>query len=36
LEMKAAALAHCEVKGSSKPTKRWRQDVDLMAFLKSL
>jgi integrase/recombinase XerD len=36
LEMKAAALAHCEVKGSSQPTKRWRQDADLMAFLKSL
>ncbi|HWC18342.1 MAG: tyrosine-type recombinase/integrase [Blastocatellia bacterium] len=36
LEMKAAALAHCEVKGSSKPSKRWCQDKDLMAFLKSL
>jgi site-specific recombinase XerD len=36
LEMKAAALAHCEVRGSSKPTKRWRQDAGLMAFLKSL
>lgn len=36
LEMKAAALAHCEVKGSSKPVKRWRQDANLMAFLKSL
>ena len=36
LEMKAAALALCEVKGSSKPSKRWRQDADLMAFLKSL
>jgi site-specific recombinase XerD len=36
LEMKAAALAHCEVKGNSKPIKRWRQDTDLMAFLKSL
>jgi integrase/recombinase XerD len=36
LEMKAAALAHCEVKGNSKPIKRWRQDADLMAFLKSL
>jgi hypothetical protein len=34
--MKAAALAHCEVKGSSKPGKRWRQDKGLMAFLKSL
>lgn len=36
LEMKAAALAHCEVKGRSKPGKRWRQDAGLMAFLKSL
>jgi site-specific recombinase XerD len=36
LEMKAAALAHCEVKGSSKPTKRWRQDTGLMTFLRSL
>lgn len=34
LEMKAKALAHCEVKG--KPTKRWRDDTRLMAFLKSL
>ena len=36
LEMKAAALAHCEVKASSKPGKRWRQDAGLMALLKSL
>ena len=36
LEMKAAALAHCEVKGSSKRTRRWRKDASLMAFLKSL
>jgi integrase/recombinase XerD len=36
LEMKAAALAHCEVKGKSVPAKRWRQDAGLMAFLKSL
>jgi len=36
LEMKAAALAHCEVKDSSKPNKRWRHDASLMAFLKSL
>jgi integrase/recombinase XerD len=36
LEMKAKALAHCEVKGGSKPNKRWRQDAGLMAFLKSL
>ena len=36
LDMKAAALALCGVKGSSKPTQRWRQDAGLMAFLKSL
>jgi len=36
LETKAAALAHCEIKGSSTPTKHWRQDAGLMAFLKSL
>jgi integrase/recombinase XerD len=36
LEMKAAALAHCEIKGSLQPVKPWRQDKDLMAFLKSL
>ncbi len=35
LEMKAKALAHCEVKGP-KRTKRWRDDVGLLAFLKSL
>jgi integrase/recombinase XerD len=36
LEMKAAALAHCEVKGTSTATTRWGQDPGLMAFLKSL
>lgn len=36
LEMKAAALAHCEIKGSLQPVKPWRQDKNLMAFLKSL
>lgn len=35
LEMKARALAHCEVKGK-KPRKRWRDNKDLMEFLKSL
>jgi site-specific recombinase XerD len=35
LEMKAKALAHCEVK-SPKRKKRWRDDTGLMAFLKSL
>lgn len=36
LEMKSKALAHCEVKGSSKRNKRWRQNAGLLAFLKSL
>lgn len=35
LEMKAKALAHCEVKGA-KPAKRWRDDAGLMAFLRTL
>lgn len=35
LERKAQALAHCEIK-ATKPTKRWREDKGLMAFLKSL
>ena len=35
LEMKAKALAHCEVTGPP-PTKRWSEDFGLMAFLKSL
>jgi integrase/recombinase XerD len=39
LEMKARALAHCEVQDSAAsptPVKRWRQDVELMAFLHTL
>ena len=38
LEMKARALAHCEVQASasSTPVKRWRDDVELMAFLRTL
>jgi hypothetical protein len=36
LEMKAAALAHCEVTGTSTRTTRWGQNPGLMAFLKSL
>lgn len=39
LEMKAKALAHCEVRESSttsSPTKRWRDDEDLLSFLHSL
>jgi len=35
LEMKAKALALCEIKGS-KEAKHWRNDVSLMAFLKDL
>lgn len=35
LEMKAKALAHCEIKGP-KRTKRWRDNAGLMTFLKSL
>lgn len=38
LEMKARALAHCEVQesGSPIPVKRWREDMELMAFLRTL
>lgn len=35
LEMKAKALAHCEVVPSS-PTKYWREDTSLMDFLRAL
>ncbi len=35
LEMKAKALAHCEVT-DPKPVKRWRENKELMAFLRSL
>jgi integrase/recombinase XerD len=35
LEMKAKALANCEVK-EEKPKKPWHQDLGLMQFLKSL
>lgn len=35
LEMKAKALAHCEVTGPPR-TKRWREDPGVMTFLKSL
>jgi integrase/recombinase XerD len=35
LEMKAKALACCEVK-EAKRTKRWREDTGLMTFLRSL
>jgi integrase/recombinase XerD len=35
LEMKAKALAHCEVKGA-KSARRWNQDKGIMAFLRTL
>ncbi|MFQ5814004.1 MAG: tyrosine-type recombinase/integrase [Anaerolineae bacterium] len=36
LQIKAKALAHCEVSGTRKGRKRWREDPNLMDFLKSL
>jgi len=38
LEMKAKALANCEVEGKrrKKPKKPWREDKGLMEFLKTL
>jgi len=36
LEMKAKALARCEVSEASKPTRRWRDDPALMTFLRTL
>ena len=36
LEMKAKALAMCEVAGESKTNKPWRANPQLMAFLRSL
>ena len=36
LEMKAKALANCEVKGEEEPDKPWREDKGLMEFLRSL
>jgi hypothetical protein len=35
LEMKAEALAHCEVSAASVP-KQWHTEPELMAFLKGL
>ena len=35
LEMKAKALAHCEI-STTGPTKTWRSNPPLMAFLKAL
>jgi len=36
LEMKAKALAHCEVPDARKPARPWREDPNLMEFLRSL
>jgi len=36
LEMKAKALAKCEISRSRKRTKPWRENASLMAFLRSL
>jgi hypothetical protein len=36
LEMKAKALAHCEISIPSLTKRHWQQDKGLMAFLKSL
>jgi integrase/recombinase XerD len=36
LEMKAKALAHCEVAPNKSSAKRWKDDKYLMAFLRSL
>lgn len=36
LEMKAKALAHCEILGQAKPHRPWRENRGLMAFLKTL
>ena len=35
LEMKAKALATCEIRGTV-PPKHWKEDVALMQFLRSL
>ena len=36
LEMKAKALAHCEVTPNKSTAKRWKDNKDLMAFLRTL
>jgi integrase/recombinase XerD len=36
LEMKAKALAKCQVAEPAKGNRRWREDPELMAFLHSL
>jgi site-specific recombinase XerD len=36
LEMKAKALAHCEIADGAKPLRPWRKDPKLMTFLRAL
>jgi len=36
LEMKAQALAHCEISGAAREPKQWHKDRGLMSFLTSL
>jgi integrase/recombinase XerD len=36
MEMKAKALAHCEIPPTKTPRKRWRDDKNLMSFLRTL
>lgn len=36
LEMKAKALAHCEIFSAEQETQRWNDQPQLMAFLRSL
>ena len=36
LEMKAKALAKCQLAEPTKANRRWREDPKLMAFLRSL
>jgi site-specific recombinase XerD len=36
LEMKAKALAHCEISSATKPCRSWCEDPDLMTFLRAL
>ncbi len=36
LEMKAKALAKCEIADENKPGRHWREDRSLMNFLRSL
>jgi len=36
LEMKAKALAHCEISDVTKPQRPWCKDPDLMTFLRAL